>query len=73
MNPNLNLLLTILTTHKTLIHVALEIPERVNEFPYWDCYRESDVHNDYLSYLPEHISSQTDVILDVQKLDHIVK
>lgn len=73
MNPDLNLLLTILTTNKTLIQVALHIPDGANSFPDWEYCRELAVYNEYMKYLPNYISDQTDVILSVNKLYTIVK
>jgi len=72
MNADLHLLITILTTGKEMLKVAVKIPGGHDVLHDWECFREPDVVEEYLHFIPQHVAEQMDVILEVEQITEVV-
>lgn len=76
MNDDLNLIITILTNQKESAYIALTIPHGFNN-PFWSAnymdFNEPHVFKAYMSLLPLHCQTLTDVILQVDQAFEIVQ
>lgn len=73
MNDDLNILITFLSTDKSIVKVMLHIQHGLNNgmFENWEWFGEPDVYCQYKELLPAHVVSFMDVILEVENIFHI--
>lgn len=71
MNDDLNILITFVSTSKTLDKVAIKIPHGMNEFDGWEFYREDDVWQHMKRFIPPHVQTFIDFVVDVEEIFEI--